>query len=66
MVDHLINWHNALSNSLWDDHVTPKDAIGNYPYFLIYGKEVVLPSYIYLPSLQLTQQYKGRECLVIQ
>jgi len=33
---------------------------------MVYGKEVVLPSNIYLPSLQLTQQSRGRECPVIQ
>ena len=32
----------------------------------MYGKEVVLTSKIYLPSLQLTQQSQGRQFLVIQ
>lgn len=31
------NWHNSLSNSLWEDWVTPKVALGNSPYFLVYG-----------------------------
>jgi hypothetical protein len=66
IVDHQRNWHNALSNSLWDDRVTPKASIGTSPYFLVYGKEVILPSNIYLPSLQLTQQSRGRECPIIQ
>jgi hypothetical protein len=66
VVDHQRNWHNALQNALWADCVTPKASIGTSPYFLVYGKEVVLPSNIYLPSLQLTQQSQGRECPVIQ
>jgi hypothetical protein len=66
VVDHQRNWHNALQNSLWEDRVTPKASIRTSPYFLVYGKEVVLPSNIYLPSLQLTQQSRGRECPVIQ
>jgi hypothetical protein len=30
------NWHSSLHNDLWDDRVTPKEAIGNSPYFLVY------------------------------
>jgi hypothetical protein len=55
VVDHQRNWHNSLSNALWDDHITPEASIGTSPYFLVCGKEVVLPSNIYLPSLQFTQ-----------
>jgi hypothetical protein len=29
------NWHNELYNDVWDDRVTPKEAIGNSPYFLV-------------------------------
>jgi hypothetical protein len=36
--DHQINWHNALQNSLWENHVTPKASIETSPYFLVYGK----------------------------
>jgi transposase InsO family protein len=32
------NWHNALLNALWDDRVTPKAAIGNSSFFLVYGR----------------------------
>jgi hypothetical protein len=56
VVDHERNWHNALINALLEDHVTPNYSIRTSPYFLVYGKEVVLPSNIYLPSLQITQQ----------
>jgi hypothetical protein len=50
-----INLHNKLHNSLWADRVTPKEAIGNFPYFLVYRKEAILPNGLYLPSLQLAQ-----------
>jgi len=66
VVDHHRNWHNSLQNSLWVDYVTPNASIGTSPYFLVYGKEVVLPSSMYLPYLQFTQQSQGRECPIIQ
>jgi hypothetical protein len=48
------NWHNALLNVLWDDRVTPKIVVGNSPFFLVYGREAILPPHILLPSLQLS------------
>jgi hypothetical protein len=33
------NWHNLLHNALWADRVTPKEAIGNSPYFLVYDRK---------------------------
>ena len=44
VVNHHRNWHNALSNALWADRVTPKAAIGNSPFFLVYGKEAIFAS----------------------
>jgi hypothetical protein len=44
-------WHNALFNALWDDRVTPKTSVGNYPFFLVYGREAILPPHVLLPSL---------------
>ena len=38
VADNQRNWHNLLHNSLWEDRVTPKEAIGNSPYFLVYGQ----------------------------
>jgi len=37
VADNQMNWHNLLHNSLWVDRVMPKEAIGNSPYFLVYG-----------------------------
>jgi hypothetical protein len=66
MVDNQSNWYNLLYNTLWDDRVTPKEAIGNSPYFLVYGQEVILPNGLYLPSLQLAQDAIGEPSSVIQ
>jgi hypothetical protein len=56
------NWHNALLKELWDDRVTPKASIDNYPFFLIYGRESILPPHVLLPSLQLLQKVQEEEC----
>jgi hypothetical protein len=50
------NLHNALLNALWADRVTPKAVVGNSPFFLVYGREAILPPHILLPSLQLSQK----------
>jgi hypothetical protein len=55
VTDNQRNWHNQLHNALWDDRVMPKEAVGNSPYFLVYGQEAILPNGLYLPSLQLAQ-----------
>ena len=52
---HHKHWHNALDNALWVDRVIPLIYFGTYPYFLVYGKEAILPPNIYLLSLQLSQ-----------
>jgi hypothetical protein len=49
-------------NALWDDRVTPKAAIGNSPFFLVYGREAILPPHILLPSLQLSQKVQEEDC----
>jgi hypothetical protein len=48
------NWHNALYIALWADMVTPKASIGNSPFFLVYGREAILPPHVFLLSLQLS------------
>jgi hypothetical protein len=50
------NWHNALLNAIWADIVTPKTTVGNSPFFLVYGREAILPPHVLLPSLQLSQK----------
>eukprot|EP00253_Pinus_taeda_P022046 PITA_22046 len=53
------NWHNALTNSLWADWVTPKTSISTLPYFLVYRKEAIFPPNLYLPTLKLAQESQG-------
>jgi hypothetical protein len=60
------NWHNLLHKVLWADRVTPKEAIRNSSYFLVYGQEALLPNGLYLPSLQLAQESSGEPSSVIQ
>jgi hypothetical protein len=66
VTDNQINWHNILNNALWADRVTLKEAIGNSPYFLVYGQEANLPNVIYLPSLQLAQDSNEEPSLAMQ
>jgi hypothetical protein len=46
--------------------VTPKEAIGKSLYFLVYGKEVILPNILYLPSLQLARESRGQPSSTLQ
>ena len=41
--------------SLWADRITQKTSIGTSPSNLVYGKEVVLPTNIAIPSFSLVQ-----------
>eukprot|EP00253_Pinus_taeda_P034569 PITA_34569 len=49
------NWHKILVNTLWADRITKKDSIDTSPFNLVYGKEVVLPTHLTIPSLSLVQ-----------
>jgi hypothetical protein len=66
VVDNQRNWHNLLHNALWVDRVTPKEAIVNSSYFLVYGQEALLPNGLYLTSLQLAQDSSKEPSSVIQ
>ena len=39
--------------------MTPRTSLGIYPYFLVYGKETILPPNIYLPLIKLAQSTRG-------
>eukprot|EP00253_Pinus_taeda_P031745 PITA_31745 len=66
VTDNQRNWHNTLTNALLADRVTLKVALGNSPYFLVYGQEAVLPPNIALPSLQLSQASRGTPSTPLQ
>ena len=40
--------------------MTPRNSLETSPYFIVYGKDVILSPIIYLPSLQLAQSSRGR------
>eukprot|EP00253_Pinus_taeda_P023867 PITA_23867 len=46
--------------------VTPKVALGNSPYFLVYGQEAILPPNVTCPSLQLSQASRGTPLALLQ
>ena len=66
IVENQRDWHNALDTALWADKVTLRISLGTSPYFLVYGKEAILPLNIYLPSLQLAQSSRGRSSNFLQ
>ncbi len=49
------NWHKSLIYALWADWITQKASISTSPFNLVYGKEVVLPTHLAIPSLALVQ-----------
>ena len=49
------NWHKSLIYALWADQITQKASISTSPSNLVYGKEVVLPTHLAIPSLALVQ-----------
>eukprot|EP00253_Pinus_taeda_P036430 PITA_36430 len=49
------NWQKSLIFALLADRITQKASISSSPFKLVYGKEVVLPTNLILPSLALVQ-----------
>lgn len=49
------NWHKFFMYALWADQITQKTSIGTPPFNLVYGKEVVIPNHLEIPSLALVQ-----------
>ena len=41
------NWHNVLSNALWEDWDTPKVGMGNSPYLYMGRKIFLFPTYTF-------------------
>eukprot|EP00253_Pinus_taeda_P015172 PITA_15172 len=59
-------WHKSLIFALWADRITQKASIGSSPFKLVYGKEVVLPTNLILPSLALVQFIEGNPSSSLQ
>lgn len=53
------NWHKKLVNALWTDRLTTKISIGTSPYELVYGMEVVFPSFLGIPVIKLLQEIQA-------
>jgi hypothetical protein len=50
------SWNTTLFYALWDDRVATKTTISNSPFFLVYGRESILPPNFLLPLLQLSKK----------
>ena len=48
------DWNEKLSECLWAYRITVSTPTGNTPFFLIYGRETVIPLEIQMPSLRVT------------
>ncbi|XP_074288756.1 uncharacterized protein LOC141613913 [Silene latifolia] len=44
------NWADELPFVLWSDRTTPKVALGQTPFSLVYGAEAVIPSEVQVPT----------------
>ena len=66
IAEHHRNWHIVLYQALWADRVTPKSSVGNSPFFLVYGVDVILPPNMFLPSLQLARAVQETNCSAIE
>lgn len=49
------NWHKALTFSLWTHKITQKASIVFSLFSLVYGRGVILPTNVAIPSLALVQ-----------
>ncbi|XP_025823723.1 uncharacterized protein LOC112899463 [Panicum hallii] len=49
---HCTGWIDELLAVVWANRTTPSHAIGETPFFLVYGAEAVLPAEVKLGSLQ--------------
>jgi transposase InsO family protein len=52
-------WDSKLKFALWVDRVTTKKSLGLSPFQLVYGIEVVFPTQLALPVVNLLQDYEG-------
>ena len=66
MASHHKDWHTQIYYALWEDRITPKEALGNSPYCLVYGKEAILPANLTIPSLHLAQSIQESDSSPLQ
>jgi hypothetical protein len=46
------NWIDELPCALWGNRTSPSRAVGETPFFMVYGAEVVLPPEVTMGSLR--------------
>jgi len=49
-------WHKKMVNALWEDRLTTKRSIGMSPYQLVYGMDVVFPTYLGVLVMKLLEE----------
>jgi hypothetical protein len=54
--ENIKSWHNKLVHALWADRLTTKRSIGMSPYQLVYGMDVVFPTSLGVPVMNLLQE----------
>ena len=59
--DNKKNWDSKLKFALWADRVTNKKSIGNSPFKLVYGVDVVFPIQPILPVAKFLQKEQDEE-----
>ena len=59
--DNKNNWDSKLKYALWADRVTIKKSMGNSPFRLVYGTEVVFPIHQTLPVAKFLQTEQNEE-----
>eukprot|EP00253_Pinus_taeda_P021216 PITA_21216 len=59
--DNKKSWDSKLKFALWADRVTIKKSIGNSPFKLVYGADVVLPIHLVLPVAKFLQEEQDEE-----
>ncbi|XP_004229112.1 uncharacterized protein [Solanum lycopersicum] len=56
MIDKHRGWHEMLPYALLGYRTTVRILIGDTPYLLVYGTEVVIPAEVEIPSLKIIQE----------
>lgn len=59
--DNKKNWDSKLKYALWADRVTIRKSIGNSPFKLVYGTDVVFPIQLILPVAKFIQEEQDEE-----
>jgi hypothetical protein len=55
-----------FTNALWADKIKHKRALGTSPYYLVYGKEAILPPNVLLASLHIFEASRGQPSTALQ